>query len=60
MTAKKTTKGKGLGTKLKLKKETLKELDAGKTAKGVKGGMRPAGDDHTKMIGGCTIFRVCV
>jgi len=53
MTTKKKTAGKGRARKLKLKKETIKDLDArGKTER-VKGGLMTAATDVACSRGAC-------
>ena len=51
-------KGKAKIGKLKLNKETVKDL-SGEQKKKVRGGARPQGGDDTKLIGTCTFIQAC-
>ncbi len=53
MTTKKTTTGAGKTRKLKLRKETVKDLDVKSKANGVKGGIRTRIEDNKSIT--CTI-----
>ncbi len=51
-------KGRVKVGKLKLNKETVKDL-SGDRQKKIKGGFLPRGGDDTKLIGTCTILIAC-
>ena len=55
-TKKKTATGKGEVKKLKLKKDTIKDLDVKSRANEVKGGRRPV----TKTCAGCATGDTCL
>ncbi len=59
VTRNKTGEKKGVKVgKLKLNKETVKDLTSDQKKK-VKGGLIPRGGDDTKLLGTCTIVQAC-